>query len=43
VFDWSTRNGQGLVLRPGQFAAMHLNAVTVSTGALAIEIEFTEE
>jgi branched-chain amino acid transport system permease protein len=34
---------QALVLRPGQFAAMHLNGVSVASGVLSVEIEFTEE
>lgn len=42
-WDFTSRNGQGLVLRPGFSACVHANAATISSGLLNISAEWTEE
>ncbi len=43
VWDFTTRNGQGLVLRPGISACINANGASISSGLLHINIEWTEE
>jgi len=43
LWDFTTRNGQGLVLRAGQYAALNLNAAAISTASFNIDVEWTEE
>lgn len=43
VWDFTTRNGQGLVLRTGISACLNLNTASISSGSLQISLEWTEE
>lgn len=43
VWDFTTRNGQGLVLRSGVSACLNLNTASISSGSLQISMEWTEE
>jgi hypothetical protein len=43
VWDFTTRNGQGLVLRAGQHVALNFNGATNAGNIVQINAEFTEE